>query len=119
MDSIFLSGIACRVRLGVPDAERRRPQRVLIDLELRLDLEKAGATDDPADTVDYWEAERRVRTLAESGEYRLVERLASAVAGTALELDGRIVSVRVAVRKRPKAMPKTGEVAVALDRSRP
>lgn len=116
MDSITLSGVACRVRIGVPDRERKTPQKILIDIALRLDLRKAGRTDDVKDTVDYAALERGVRALAETGEVHLLEHLAEAVAGLMLQSDRRIRSARVTVHKKPKTMPKAADVAVEVYR---
>jgi len=118
MDRIRLEGIECRARLGVPDLERRRPQKVLVDLELELDLRRAGRSDDFKDTADYWAIEKRVRGVAENGEFKLVERLAEEIAAVALRLDRRIRGVRVAVHKTPAVMPKTREVVIELTRRR-
>lgn len=118
MDRIRLEGIACRVRLGVPAAERRRRQTVLVDIILELDLRAAGRRDDVRATVDYGSLEKAVRAAAEAGERRLVERLAEELAALALARERRCRAVSVAVRKRPAAMPRTREVVVELRRRR-
>ena len=81
MDWIWLYGVECQVRVGVPAAERRRPQKILIDVGLELDLSACAAKDDFRLTADYWGVEKAVREAAETGERRLVETLAEQVAG--------------------------------------
>ena len=61
MDRILLEGVRCRARVGVPDRERRTPQRIDLDLALELDLRAAARTDDVRRTADYWAVERHVR----------------------------------------------------------
>ncbi len=117
-DKILLTGIECRVNLGVPEWERRRRQKVLLDLELEADAAKAGRTDDPADAVDYWVIEKAVRASAESAPRRLLEKLAGDAAAAALKADRRIRAVKVRARKFPAVMPRTAEVAVEIFRTR-
>ena len=119
MDILRLIGVECRCRVGVPEWERREPQRMLIDLAVEVDLAKAGRTDDLADGPDYQELEGQVRAAAESGEFRLVERLAHVVAEVVLRFDERVGGVTVAVRKNPVVMPNTREVVVEIRRARP
>lgn len=118
LDCITLEGIACRVRLGVPPEERRKPQRVRIDIGMRLDLRRAGQSDDVRDTVDYAAIERVVRRRVESREFKLVERLAEVAAEIVLSSDARIREVHVAVRKKPAVMPRTRSVCVEIARRR-
>ena len=115
-DEIWLSGISCRVRLGVPDDERRSPQSIEIDLGLTLPLDDASRSDDVKDTADYAAIEHRVREQVESGEFRLVERLAATAAETALACDPRLESVAAVVHKRPALMPRTREISVRVTR---
>lgn len=117
-DKIILTGIECRVHLGVPESERRRRQMVLVDAALEADASKAALTDEPADAVDYWRIEKAVRSAAESSPRRLLETLAEDAAAAVLKADRRIRSVRVRARKTPAVMPRTAEVAVEILRSR-
>src|SRR5437867_4017359 len=98
MDRIWLYGIECRCRIGVPDAERRKPQKITIDVGLELDLSKAAARDDFHLTADYWAIEKAVRASAELGERQLVETLAQKTAQLVLAKDKRIAAVTVIVR---------------------
>ena len=118
MDKIWLYGIECRCRIGVPAAERRRPQRILIDVGLELDLSKAAARDDFRLTADYGAVEKAVRESAETGERRLVETLADKLAGLILARDKKLAAATVIVHKKPAVMPKTREIAVEITRRR-
>ena len=118
MDMIWLIGVECRVRLGVPDWERKKAQKIWLDIGLEVPLAEAGRSDDVRDTVDYWAIEKEARKIAESGEYRLAERLAWRVAEGVLRCDRRLRAVQITAHKRPKVMPKTREVLVTLSRRR-
>lgn len=118
MDLIWLNGVECRCRVGVPAAERRKPQKVLVDVGLELDLEPAARGDDMRLSVDYWAIEKEVRAIAESGERALVETLASRLARELLRTQPLASAIRVRVHKTPAVMPKTREVVVELRRER-
>lgn len=115
---ICLVGVECRVRLGVPDWERKKPQKVYLDIALDLLLAKAATSDDVRDTADYAAIEKRVRKAVESGEFRLAERLSAVAANEALSCDRRIRSATVIVHKKPVTMPKTREVSVRFTAKR-
>ena len=118
MDKIWLYGIKCRARLGVPPEERRKPQEILVDVGLELDTAPAAAKDDFQQTVDYWGVEKAVREAVQTGERRLVETLAEQLAELILNREKRLAAVQVIVHKKPSVMPKTREVIVHIVRSR-
>ncbi|MDE2491353.1 MAG: dihydroneopterin aldolase [Elusimicrobia bacterium] len=117
-DIVRLTGVACRVRVGVPAAERRRRQRVLVDAALETDVRRAAARDDFREAVDYQAVERLLRAEAESGERALVETLAERLAAAVLRAQPRVAAATVRVRKTPAAMPGTREVSVEVRRTR-
>lgn len=119
MSAIQLRGLSCRAKVGVPAWERRKRQKVSLDLTLSLDLSAAAASDDLKDSVDYGAVEAAVRATVEKGEFKLLERLADAALDAALSVDGRIRGASVAAVKRPSVMPKTESVVVHLSKSRP
>lgn len=66
-----------KLKLGWSAAERRRPQPVRFDVELRFPKPpRACRTDRLADTVCYDEATRRLVTALARREFRLLEHLA-------------------------------------------
>lgn len=118
MDRIWLHGVACKCRVGVPAAERRRPQKILVDVGLEMDLAPAAASDDFRLAADYWAVEKLVRAEAESGERALVETLAESISSRILAAQPRVSAVTVRVHKTPAVMPKTREVVVEIRRER-
>ncbi len=104
-DSIRLHGIVCRVKVGVPAAERRKRQCILIDIGLEVDISGPAAKDDFRLAVDYQRVAASVRARAEKGERRLVETLAEQVAAAALKSERGVKAVSVRVEKRPRVMP--------------
>lgn len=118
MDRIWLYGVVCRSRVGVPTAERKRPQKVLVDVGLEVDAQPAADGDDFRLAVDYWAVEKLVRREAEAGQRALIETLAARLAGRVLESQPLASAVTVRVHKTPAVMPGTREVVVELRRER-
>ena len=63
--------------IGVHEAERERPQPLLVDIEFRV---PTPATDDLDATVDYSEAQAIAARCIQAGEFRLIETAAQATA---------------------------------------
>lgn len=103
-DRLLLEDLRMWTHLGVGEAERSVPQEIALDLELEVDTRAAARSDAVADTVDYIDVVRSVRTLVEAAEDRLVERLASRIAERILE-DPRVLRVTVGLRKRAALLP--------------
>jgi dihydroneopterin aldolase len=92
---------------GVNPAEQESGQRFVVDLEVRRDLQVAGASDDPADTINYSQFYRLVKEVVEGPSRKLLENLAETIAEGVLDgFDVDDVTVRV---KKPEA-PIKGSV---------
>jgi dihydroneopterin aldolase len=81
--------------------ERRRGQAFMVDVELFLDLARAGREDRLAATVDYAEVFRLVRRTVEEERFGLLEALAEAIAQrllAAYPVEGVLVRL-----KKPRA----------------
>ena len=114
---IWLNGVECRAKVGVPASERARRQKLLVDVGLECDVRPAAARDDFRLAVDYWAVEKLVRAEAEAGERALVETLAERLAAAVLAKFAATAAV-VRVHKTPAVMPKTREVVVEIRRTR-
>ncbi len=116
MDKIYIRDLALRCVIGIGEDERREKQDVVITLEIEADLRTPGSTDALADTVDYKAIKKRILALVEQSRFQLVEALAEAIAGTALE-DPKVERVKVLVEK-PGALRFARTVGVELERGR-
>ncbi len=117
MDAILLEGIVVPAALGVSAAERRMRRPVDIDVELAIDLERAGRSDRLAHTIDYGQVHAEVERVAGEREYRLVERLAEQIAAMLLK-SCPIDSCTVTVRKRSPVAGDLRHAGVRITRSR-
>lgn len=108
-DRIRIRALRLSTRVGVPDAERAAPQTVSVNVEIEPDRAFATIGDAIGDTVDYFAVSERLKTVAATGERRLIETLAIDLARAVLEFP-RARAVTVEVRKF--ILPETDYVSV-------
>jgi dihydroneopterin aldolase len=111
MSKISLVDLEVFYCVGVPDAERAQPQRVLLSVEMHLDFARAAATDEIAATVDYHAVAQRLLAFGKGRSWKLIETLASDVADLVLA-EFRPDSVSVEVKKF--VIPQARFVAASL-----
>jgi len=109
--------MAFQGRHGVRDSEREQAQEFKVDIEVEADVEKAGRSDQVADTVDYRKLRAIARSVIEGPPASLLETLATRIADRALQLPG-VAQVSVRVAKRPASMQPIDSAAVRINRTR-
>jgi len=117
-DRISLRGLRVRGHHGVFDFERRDGQDFVVDVELELDLAKAAAGDDVADTVHYGELAGRLAEVVAGEPVNLIETLAERLAAVCLA-DARVAAATVTVHKPQAPIPhEFADVSVTVRRAR-
>jgi 7,8-dihydroneopterin aldolase/epimerase/oxygenase len=112
-------GLMVYAHHGVHEEERRLGQRFEIELDARLYLRQAGATDALEATVSYADLVALAEEIAKGRTFRLIEALADAIARVILERHPAIETVAVTVRKPSAPVPATlSHVAVEVTRGR-
>ncbi len=100
MDCTSLRDIELWTRIGVPEDERQKPQRILVTMELLSPLQKVAHTDDVREGIDYQKVVEVVQSLA-STERKTIERLAEDIADAILKKFKPTGGVRVTAIKKP------------------
>jgi 7,8-dihydroneopterin aldolase/epimerase/oxygenase len=116
-DRITLRGMQLHGRLGVSAEERAEEQPIEVDLVVRLDLSRAGRSDDLADTVNYASLFELTREIVEGGSFKLLEALAAAIADAVLAAH-HVDDVEVRVRKPKAPLPGAFDVVEVRIRRR-
>jgi len=98
-------GIQFFARHGVTPAEREVGQRFVVDVELKLDLARVGASDRLEDTVSYVDVHDVVLEIGRGAPMTLLEGLAERIARAVLQ---RFGPKEVTVRVRKPAPPIDG-----------
>jgi dihydroneopterin aldolase len=99
MDSIIARGLTFHACHGVEAQEKTNPQTFKVDLEMYLDLETAGQTDELSNTIDYGEACRLAEKVVTETSCNLIEALAENIARNLLLAFPLLTGVEVTVYK--------------------
>ncbi|MCH5585880.1 dihydroneopterin aldolase [Shimazuella sp. AN120528] len=84
MDKIILKQMSFYAYHGAFPEENKLGQRFMVDLELRLNLQPAGQTDQLKYSIDYGQVFQVVQKIVEGQQFRLIEALAESIANTLL-----------------------------------
>lgn len=116
--SIRIRGLRLPCHIGATYKERARPQDVLIDVEVELDLEIAVTTDDLDATLDYGVALDAIAGVVTGSRASLLEHLAGAIADTVLGYEN-VAAVTVEVGKaEPPVEQQVDSISVRIRRER-
>jgi dihydroneopterin aldolase len=112
-DSIFIHNASFESHIGITPAERSTPQKVLIDVDLAIDLTAPGRSDSIKDTLDYRNVWQLLNDCVMGKEFHLVEALATSIGDVLLADFPSIESVTVGVTK-PAALAAKGVGSVGV-----
>ena len=97
-DKISIVDLEVFYRVGVPDAERAQPQRLLLTVEMDSDFSAAAKSDSITDTIDYFAVAQRLLKFGDGKSWKLIEKLAADIAGVILA-EFKPTAVTVEVKK--------------------
>ena len=95
---VFIRDLILTCLIGVHKHERKKPQRIRVNLDLAVTEQSVISTDRLADVVCYEDVADRIRSIVNNGHVNLVETLAEKIASKCLE-DRRIKATRVRIEK--------------------
>lgn len=98
LDHISLVGIKERGLHGMLDHERQDGQLFLVDADIYLDLQAAGASDQIADTVDYSHISTLISRIITGPPCDLLEKVATQIAEETLQV-ANVQAVRICLHK--------------------
>ncbi len=114
-DHIKISGLRLVTTIGVPEAERARPQSVSVNVSITLSKSFKGFDDRIDHTIDYYRVSERLRDVAATGERQLIETLAEDLAAAVIGFDG-VCAVTLEVEKF--ILADCDSVSVVITRAR-
>jgi dihydroneopterin aldolase len=115
MAQISIVDLEVFFRVGVPEAERAQPQRLLLTVEMEADFSAAAKSDAIADTIDYFAVTQHLLKFGEGREWKLIEKLAADIADAILsEFKPQAFTVEV----KKFIIPQARYVSVTLHRVR-
>ena len=116
MDTIFISELKVKTKLGVPEWERMIAQTIILDIEIGYDLAKACKSDAIADTIDYGAVVARIHSTLKEDSFQLVEALAEHVCQLILKEFGAL-NVKIKVAK-PAILPGLKALGVIISKDK-
>ncbi len=111
---VYLNDLVVEAIIGIHPWEREVPQRLVLQLEVGIDVAAVAASDDIGHTVDYSALAERVRDHIRDRRYRLLETLAEETAAMIRQEFG-VDWLRLQVGK-PGAVTTAREVGVQIER---
>ena len=112
---MFLHGLEVEGLIGVYPHEKKKPQRIRIDLDLWVRHSGGTLEDRFEQVVDYEDLATRVRRMVVAQHTNLVETLADRIAALCLS-DQRVMRVRVRVVK-PDVLDRVAAVGVEIEQT--
>jgi 7,8-dihydroneopterin aldolase/epimerase/oxygenase len=116
MSFITIVDLEVFYRVGISEEERAKPQRLLLTLDIKFDFSSAAVSGRIGRTIDYYEVSQRLLKLGETRNWRLIESVATDIAGKILS-EFRPESVTIEVKKF--SIPEARYVSVSLTKQRP
>ena len=95
---VFIRDLILTCLIGIHKHERKKPQRIRVNLDLAVTEQSVISTDRLADVVCYEDVADGIRSIVNNGHVNLVETLAEKIASKCLE-DRRIKATRVRIEK--------------------
>ena len=116
MDTILVRDLRVEVLIGIHKRERYLAQTVSVDLDIGIPGTTVFATDKVADTIDYAQVALKIKELAGTGHFRLVETFADRIAKLLMD-DFKAPWVKVSAAKIG-ILPNAKFVGVSIERKR-
>ena len=114
---LFVKDLEVMTRIGIHDFELASPQRLLIDVDLYVDLKSTSpSADDIQQVVDYDFIRQVVFDRIKKGHINLQETLCDELATLLLE-NKQVLAVQLSTRK-PDVYPDCAAVGVEIFRAR-
>jgi dihydroneopterin aldolase len=113
-DTIFIQELGVSCIIGTLPRERKKKQKVVIDLDFPASVRKAARRDDLKDALNYQKIAGRATEFVSKSRFYLIETLAERLAQTLLR-EFKLKSVTLRVSK-PKAIRNAKNVGVDIFR---
>ncbi|HVB18510.1 MAG TPA: dihydroneopterin aldolase [Stellaceae bacterium] len=115
--TVVVRGLVLMCSIGIRRAERDRPQRVRVSVELTATAEAGFPRDERRRVINYEKVVAAIRQIAASGHIDLCEGFAARVCDACFA-DPRVAHIRVAVEKLD-IFADADAVGAVIERDRP
>jgi FolB domain-containing protein len=116
MTTIRIKDLRLRAIIGIHDWERKHKQDVVINITMDFDAQKACASDDINDTVDYKTITKQIIKEVEASDFQLLEKLADTILNIVMK-NPRVNEAAVRVDK-PFALRFADSVSIEINKNK-
>lgn len=116
-DVILIEELSLRTCIGCSPEERSSAQKLLLDIEIKIDSRASALSRQLSDTVCYDKLAKDVQNFASSQNWVLVEEFAEALSRRLFTQNPKIEALKLSVRKF--VIPDAKSVAIIIERERP
>lgn len=113
---VFVRDLTMLALIGIHDAEKIKPQRIVVNIDLSVQELHSPMPDDISHVVSYEIIVKKCEAIVAEGHVNLVETLAEKFAEACLK-DKRVAAARVRIEK-PDIIPNAKSVGVEIERAR-
>lgn len=113
-DKVFISELTAFATIGAYDWEHTIKQRLVFDIEIAWDFQRAVAEDNVEYCLNYAQVSQKILDFVENTPFKLVETVAHKVADL-LQQEYAVQWLRIKLHK-PKAVAQAASVGVIVER---
>ena len=117
MDAIIIEGLKVDTVVGCFNWERQIIQPLMLDLNIRTNLEQAAQSDELEDTLNYAEICEISARVIQEAQPKLIEHAAKLVLDALFATFERVESIMITIRK-PAIIAQANSVGIRLERHR-
>ena len=114
-DKIIIKDASFLVKLGITEEEKKESQEIFIDIAMSTNTKKSAASDDIADTLDYFKIYEGLKNILENNKYNLIETVTEVTADYILKNFG-VKKVKIRVKKPNALIGKAMHASVKIKR---
>src|SRR5580704_8954963 len=111
MSKISIVDLEVHYRVGVPDKERAKPQRLLLSVEMEFDFSKAATTDSIEFTIDYFAVSQSLLNFGKRKKWKLIEKLGADICDMIL---AKFKPAKVCVKVKKYVIPQARHVSITV-----
>ncbi|HZL13284.1 MAG TPA: dihydroneopterin aldolase [Verrucomicrobiae bacterium] len=115
MAKISMVDLELHYRIGISKAERAWPQRLLVTIDMELDVADAIKSDNIRDTINYFDVAQILFKWGKNREWNLIEKLTDEMADLILK-KFQPESVTIELKKFP--LPESKYISLTLTKHR-
>ena len=116
LDTIFIENIVTQAVIGIHAFEKAAPQKLIISVELGIDIRQAAEVDNLEHALDYDAISRFIDNYVQASHFELIETLTE---NLVLELFQHFSMQTIKLRlQKPGAISYTQKVGLVISRSR-